>query len=325
MAFVFSKTTPATGAAAMFDFKEQLKVAGWTVTRSSDGTTYNAAGDQITLATSGAGGMANNSAWFVIQSPVGAGGQQFAIQRGTTNLVWKIKRSRTAGFTGGSPSATQMPSATDEFTILGGGTDASPTFTGMFSVDGGIYRWNVGADNASPYGFWAASFPNGGGATPVTVTSMICDPLTSNEVTDADPNWLVFSTTLTAALTFQQLGSESGSSITYRNTSQIISAAPGSSYAEFTGLNYCYYAGQSLIVIPFAEATNPITGNDEAFPIIVARRAAVATPGYKGITTLLRWIGTARSTGDTLTISTTRDRIIINHVSLPWDGSVPTV
>ncbi len=73
MAFIFSKTYPSTGSAAIFAFKELLVDAGWTVLPSSDGTTYNASGDQITTGSSGAGGMANNSAWFRIESPAGAG------------------------------------------------------------------------------------------------------------------------------------------------------------------------------------------------------------------------------------------------------------
>ena len=120
MAFVLNKTTPATGAVAMYELKELLKLAGWTVLSSSDGTTYNSGGDQITSGASGANGMANNNAWFRIRSPAGAGAVSFTFQRGTTNLAWRIVRSRTAGFTTGSPSATVVPSASDGGTMLGG-------------------------------------------------------------------------------------------------------------------------------------------------------------------------------------------------------------
>ena len=68
--------------------------------------------------------MANTSAWFRISNPDGV---EYVCQRGINNLQWRVKVSPTVGFTGGSPGATQVPSATDEGIVLGGGTDASPS------------------------------------------------------------------------------------------------------------------------------------------------------------------------------------------------------
>lgn len=319
MAFVFNKSTPATGAEAIFNLKACLKAAGWTVTSSSDGTTYNASGDQITVATSGAGGMANNSAWFVIQSPAGAGAQQFCWQRGTTNLVWRLKRSRTAGFTGGTPGITIVPSATDEYLLLGAGTDAAPTFAGYHATDG-LYRWNVAADNASPYGFWAGAIPTGGGSP----GAGIClEPLIGTDPTDADQYIIHLACTnqncyLSAAIT-----AESGAATSNQTVSQVISTSPGANYAQFPGLTFNTSSGG--IYIPDGLPTNPISTKDEAFPILFARRSTLPTPGFKGISTIMRWRGLSRTSGDTLTVSTTRDRIVYGQVTLPWDGSVPSV
>ena len=70
MAYTFlTNQTPATAAVAIYNLKTTFKAAGWTVPRSSDGTTYNNSGDQISAGTSGAGGMDNARAWFVIQEP----------------------------------------------------------------------------------------------------------------------------------------------------------------------------------------------------------------------------------------------------------------
>lgn len=141
--------TIGTGAAAIFKLKAVLKAAGWTVPSSSDGTTYNSSGDQITVATSGAGGMANNSAWFVIREP--GGRREWCFQRGTTNQVWRVKYSALARFTGGSPGATRVPSATDSAdanALIGGGTDASPTFGSWFATDS-TYRVHITA-NSTP-------------------------------------------------------------------------------------------------------------------------------------------------------------------------------
>lgn len=121
MAYVFYKGTPASFAECMYQLKELLKTAGWTVQSSSDGTTYNASGDQITSGGSGAGGMANTNAWFRIRSPAGASNPEFTVQRGTGNTAWRVKFSQSNAFTGGSPGATQTPSATNERVDFGGG------------------------------------------------------------------------------------------------------------------------------------------------------------------------------------------------------------
>lgn len=138
-----------TGAAAMFKLKAVLKSAGWTVPRSSDGTTYNSSGDQITVATSGAGGMANNSAWFVVKEP--GNRREWCIQRGTSgNTAWRITYSALAGHTGGTPGATRVATATDGQVLIGGGSDASPTFSSVFPTDS-TYRVHIVA-NSTPIG-----------------------------------------------------------------------------------------------------------------------------------------------------------------------------
>src|SRR5690606_32434167 len=75
---------------------------------------------------------------------------------------FRVKVSISAGFTGGSPDVTTVPSAEDEKIIHGGGTDSSPSYETLYSNDGS-YRLKGGADDASPYGFWVASIPIGGG------------------------------------------------------------------------------------------------------------------------------------------------------------------
>jgi hypothetical protein len=171
MAFIFQingtpnsgvNLTPATGAIAVFNVKEGLKQAGWTVKASSDGTTYNATGDQITTGAAGAGGMANNNAWFRIQSPAGPGGREFTFQRGTTNLVWRAKVSHSAGFStpAGTP-ASQTPSAADQQIYAGGGTDASPSFLSWLATDN-TYKQHIGCDAAAPYDAYCVLMPTGG-------------------------------------------------------------------------------------------------------------------------------------------------------------------
>jgi hypothetical protein len=319
MAFTFSKSTPLTGSVAMYAFKEQLKASGWSVLSSSDSSTYNSSGDQIASGSSGANGLANTSAWIRLRSPAGVGGCQFILQRGVNNTLWRLKYSITAGFSGGSPSATQVPSATDEIILYGGGTDASPTYDSLFSTDN-TYRWNVGSDSAAPYGFWGGAFPTGGG---VPFSAIVHEPLTATDPSDANPYALYVSGS-NAFLT-NSISTESMSASSNILWSTTPSVSPTSSdWLFFSGL-VMYVQSGGVLVVPANIPVNPINSNDQIFPIVLARRSALPTPSYKGVTTIMRWHSPNRTTGDTLTVSTARDRIIYGNLSLPWDGSVPTV
>jgi hypothetical protein len=316
MSFAFTKTTPATGAQAMYEFKERLKTQGWTVPESSDGTTYNGAGDQITAGGTGAGGMANDYAWFRIQHPSGAGFDEFSIQRGTTNLIWRIKHSRVSGFVTGSPDAVTVSAASDEAILYGGGTDAAPTFTTVFATDN-TYRWNVGADSSSPYGWWAGAFPTGGGDP---TTAIVFEALAGYEPTDAYLH-AIYIANLNPFLA-SGLSTE-----TFSATNKFWSlkaAASPTVYTNFTAMVF-WAVSPAAQAVPDGLPTNPITVYDEVFPIPLARRSALGDPGWKGLTTLMKWTGTSRTTGDTLSVLATRDRIVYGNVSLPWDGTVPTV
>lgn len=320
MAFSFTKTTPDTGATAMYQLKERLKSAGWTVQASSDGTTHNSSGDQISSGVSGAGGFANNSAWVRLRSPAGAGGAEFVIQRGTVNANWRLKYSVTAGFSGGSPSATRVPSASDEVLIWGAGTDASPTYATLLGTDS-FYRWNVAADDAAPYGFWAGAFPTGGG---VPTGAFVYEPLSGLEPTDAGKYAIYLSGSGQNPFFVGQLSNESVAAASNTMWSSTPSTAPLSSdWRACPALVLGMY--NSVDIVPSGLPTNPLSSKDEVFPIVYARRAALSPAFYKGVGTLMKWCGTTRTTGDTLSVSSSRDRIVYRDVSLPWDGSVPSV
>jgi hypothetical protein len=115
--------------------------------------------------------LMTQGSWLILQlppyltSPRPAGGavyhRQFAIQRGTTNATWKIKYSARAGFTGGTPGPAEMPSATDEVIILGGGTDAIPTYGTLLPPDGS-YRMQINIyDGDLCPGFYLVTYPLG--------------------------------------------------------------------------------------------------------------------------------------------------------------------
>lgn len=314
MAYSYStNNSPATGAVAMYTLKELMKTAGWTVEASSDGSTYNSSGDQITSGSSGAGGMANASAWFRIRMPSTDGvTREFTFQR-TSNTNWRIKYSQSAGFTGGSPGTTQTASATDEAILLGGGTDAAPTYAALFAADAG-YRFNaICGGSAEGYTLYAFAFPNGGG-TPTMHAFLERMAAGSFPASNIEPYVMKFA----------------NASPTVANTNST-TVGPKGWLAK--GL-----AGQGFVFIPantftdnsgatqLALGPNSYTGIDDMLPILFGRRTALGAPsGYMGIASTLRMSSTTRTTGDTYTLSSTNDRIIIGDLAWPWDGSTPTI
>jgi hypothetical protein len=175
---------PSTGGVAMYLILSNFIAAAWVVESSSDGTTYNSSGNQITGGGTGAHGLANNMAWFRIRDPGGV--REFIVQRGTTNLQWAIKYSPAARFTGGAPTATQVPTATDEVAIWGNITGATQTYAGLFTSDG-TYNLHMGMGDASVhYAFWAQALILG--TTSGSAFGSWCmDYVLNSDVGDLDP------------------------------------------------------------------------------------------------------------------------------------------
>ena len=338
MAFQFNvNLTPGTNAEAVYRFKEHLKAQGWTVPRSSDGTTYNSSGDQITGFGSGAGGMANTNAWFVIQSPTLS--KQFCIQRGSSNITWRIKYSRAAGFTT-APSATITPSSTDQAVTLGAGSDASPTFLNPFGTDG-TYRFHIGADNGAPHGFYAVGITNGTGAIQ---SVMLFDPTGASSPTeDLDP-WVVYTsgagigahplgnpTAAASASSFLSNGVVNNPSAWFRSgqPDAVFSTVFPMSLAMYISgfsINAITHVQSGYSVSQGAIGANAHNQKEDFFPLIWARPAVLGGfGGYKGVSSILKWYGASRSTGQTFTLSTPGDRLVAGMISLPWNGSIPLV
>jgi hypothetical protein len=295
----------------MWNYISVLKTAGWTQQDSSDGTTRAAA--QVTSGASGAGGLANNSAWVRLQDP--AGTREFTIQRSTaSNLQWRVKYSQSAKFTGGSPSATQTPSATDETLIVGGGSDAVPSFVQWFTTDN-TYRGQYCANNASPYGSYHVAYTPAGTVNGV----FVMDPLIGTDSADTDLYAFIRLYQTTAAYT--NLYSELATAGT---TTGILGFLSSSYVAVAAAVVYNQQVGH--VYFPDSGAggvgTNPFSTKDEGFPLIYCRRSTLTAPtGWKGISTMVRWNGKVRTLGDRFTVSTANDWWSVNDIRLPWDGS----
>lgn len=325
MAYTFesnSGVAPTTGAVAVYLLKTTLKAAGWTVPSSSDGTTYNASGDQITTGASGAGGMANTSAWFRIKEP-GTNGRELLFQRGTTNLLWRILYSGgpSTGFVGGSPAATQTPSATDEQGITGGGTHASPTYTTWLGTDGAYKIRAVvgGATELYSFCFFThlpASFQ------PVATISLDVLATGTFNALDQDPALVGWSATTGFGTWLRTGGSASSGS---EGNKGWFKKNLGSAAFSFFGWATLSFAGTTYAPAGTSATggLNPYSGKDDVIPLIFGK--AVAPAGWKGVSTLFRGASYPRALGDTYTVSTTKDYLCVAvstecHL-IPWDGT----
>jgi hypothetical protein len=157
-----------TANQAFYQVFVALMASGWTALGSGDGLAAYSGTDGTALVTgaSGANGFYNPGAWIRLQAPkTGTNGQkrELIFQQGNStgsqpNIRIKYSPNVTGstGFTGGSPSSTQTPSATDQRFIAGGGSEASPTYASWgFNVDYSfvlhVYCDNDGDDGYSFY------------------------------------------------------------------------------------------------------------------------------------------------------------------------------
>ena len=315
MAYSFTTNAiPSNSPDAMFRFKEALKSAGWTVKSSSDGSTYNATGDQITTSSSGAGGINNTRSWFRIQQP-GSIARELTIQNTTAGTSWRVKYSTSAGFTGGSPAATVTPTATDEQVIYGSGTDASPSGATLFSSSGSS-RLNVAVGGiAENYSFYMISTALGSSNPNAIFYFDVLQPF-SIASEDQDPCVMYISSSTTPTLITESSNAVRGW------------LKKGLSGEGFVNIPACaYYSGSNTIVAPNALGTHPINQVEILIPVIYMRKSSLSSPtGYKGVSTLLKFCSRAKDQNLTaLTVSTINDYIQFDTVALPWDGSKPAI
>lgn len=302
---------PLTGAVAMWDVISMLIAAGATKVADSDGTTYSAVGTRVTSGASGAQGLGNTSAWVRLLMP---GGREFTIQRGATNTQWRIKYSASATFVGGSPGATQTPSATDEAIRCGGGSDASPSYLSIFSADAG-YKLYGGAGGATD-GWWFVTVFIAGGTQSA---GMFFDPLSSSTTDDGDAcvigvsiSGSVFSQT---TLTSNSVTASSGGVMGWLKY-----GISGAGYVAIPALTVNDGGGAMW---PNAAGANPHTAKDALELIQYGRKSSLTAPtGPKGISKFVAWNASTRSSLETYSIDSTRDRITFSDINLPWNGAV---
>lgn len=163
----------------------------WTMLSSGTGGSggvYSQAGDVITSASV----LLRPNSWWTWRGHGLRDGsttyyQQHAWQTDGAGLVrWKV--SLRAGFGGGSPSPTQVPSAVDEVVLLGGGTDAAPTYEALFPASA---SWMQAQFSESSDFAWLLTYPVGGGPASAILVFGLVRPLydTTGGLVDKSPHF----------------------------------------------------------------------------------------------------------------------------------------
>jgi len=321
MAYNFSvNQTPSTGSVAMFTFISALTTAGWSKVRDSDGTTYSPSGAQVTSGAAGGNGLANNNAWVVLQAPVvGSNTRSICIQRGTTNIAWRVKYSANSQFVGGSPSAAQVPSATDEAIMMGAGSDASPTYFNYLQTDG-TYRFHVVAGGAAEfYTFCAYTLITSG---TVVGKFWFMDMMATGSFSPLDTDVAVIGfNNSTAVVDF------------LNSASTATNPRPGNgwlgatnSISNFVGIGAYSFGNFTPHSGGTSYGNSPFSSKDTSLPLLWCRTSASAAPvGTKGLSSLFRLNSLGRTSMDVFNVVGVRDFVYVSGLQLPWDGSIPTI
>lgn len=312
MATTTHVSSPATGAVAVDALIDTLLAAGWRITRWSDATTYtDATGAPLAVnpygsGGSGAGNLGNTSAWFTVRASDSS--REWLFQRNASDAAWTINRSK-AGFVGGSPAATTLPTA----------TDATPLFTAASAFTATPGRLFISADDADGYGWRLMCIPSGGG----NVLTLIADvPLDSPDPADTDPYlWAGYynATGLTVYAAMSAGTTPAGSVLIYKRF-----VPAGSNQRVF----FPAVGGASATKYPEngTVAALPSDLREVPIPIMVMREGAASTStGWCGFARGVRWSTVqGRANGQTLD-GTTEYWTFCAGLWLRWDSSTPTL
>ena len=312
MATTTHVSSPASGAVAVDALIDTLLSAGWRITRWSDATAYTdktgapLATNPYGSGGSGAGNLGNTSAWFTVRASDSS--REWLFQRNASDAAWTISRS-AAGFVGGSPAATTLPTATDATALFSTASAFSATPGRLF----------ISADDADGYGWRLMCCPVGGG----NVLSVLADvPLDSPDPADTDPYLWVGYYNATGLTVYAAGGAmqQSGTALVYK---RFVGAGSNQrvTLATFFGI-------VGRLAPPETEQGGalPSTGYDVPLPIPVLRIGAPSTTtGWCGYARGIRWAATqSRTNGQTLD-GTTEYWIYAAGLWLRWDSSTPTL
>lgn len=298
-----ANATPASYAEYLYNLKTALLASGgWTLHGSSNGTSFDITGG--TDYWSSAANINHNKAWIRLRS---LNSSEIVFQTdASTGLRWKY--SKGAQFSGGSPSATQVPSAADEVVVCGSGTDGSPGFDAVFGGSLGIQQVYVDGTSAPPM-FYSLGYNSGGGNP---THSIVCDVAANPESGDGElyVMWARSSVCMKSGTLCDPLSAGCPRSWLY--------AELGGS-AGFVTTPMLAMADGSNAVIPNGGNTSARTGKDPTLACTYFRSSAQSAPkGYKGTSSLFRWAVVSRSTPQAGNIASANDRQLCGDLYCVW-------
>lgn len=272
----FVQNTNVRGPENLFQMKTRLKSVGWTVPISGDGLSAfdNTGADVITQGGSGANGMDNDGAYFVLEDPDSLHWLLFSKQAngGSGGARWII-RSAVDAFTGGA--AATLPTSTSQRNVC---PDISKQFLFRCQLTG---TFMFACDNAAPWGFYAISWST---SNPDEAFAMIpC--IQPSDSTDPDP-YVYFALNVSTSMSHTDLGDNANPTNFDGMTARALAATPtndpqnapctrpGADPAGTGGLEDMWFDfGGGMVDDPWARlgsATSP-------FSMIIQQRAGVSS------------------------------------------------
>lgn len=279
-------------------------------------TLNNDCNDGVTYAKI-AGSTANAHAYAVLKTPAGATYQcEICIQliSSASNVSkFRVKVSR-AGFSSGSPSATRVPSASDEKVLCGSGTDASPVGGGDLLSTDGTFKFNgrVDSDSATPR-FWFAGWIAG---TDTPVFEFSLDFLTGLMIDSPYPYAVAFDDgTLAKRM-------EGGASLDGEGYGVAVSiGASGVTKAAATAPAFdggaFYFDSIGL---------NSSNSKEDLRPVTYVRPNLGAARGDVGDSTMIFWCATGHSFADHINVATvsSKEYVVFGKRAFAWETSGTT-
>lgn len=300
----------------IYQWSAKLLAAGAVLKGSSNGTTADLTG-AVNKWTNAAAIDNANKPWIRLLFPDGS---EHCIQyNGSTGVRWKY--SHAAGFIGGSPGATQVPSAADEGLVLpataSAGTDAAPQFKAILSQAVNLTVQGYFDLSISPAAWYMCAYPNGGG---LLVSGWSSDPVQNAETGEVD---------------FQ---------VFYGSGQNVFKVAEFSDPSDTnnTGaaghcIGWLYFEralDKGFVSIPAMDprngtgsyvnngVTSARTGKDTSMMIQYQRRSDMPAPnGWKGSSTLFRWAGQTRNPAQNGQVAAASDREYMGDVIAVWDSA----
>lgn len=308
------------GGKAFYSLKECMKTAGWTAIACGTGTGGSVytddIGPRITLALIQS---TTPRAWIAMQAP---NGKIVVMQKGTAGAVydqayWRIKVIYAGGINSDG-TANQTPSAVvsaNEYTIVGGGTDAAPT-TEIFGTDQTTGIAHCGCDNANNYGFWATGYLSGFN---MHLGTLFMDGLNGASGDDVDPCIYCWKAGQSSDQNSRSTlhGSMKG---WYKNASGVWTKG------SLPGAAPVYSLNTSVNTLISNMSTDPWSGNTQYIPIPYGRSTAYLTRGvFKGWGKAMILVGESKGNGSTRTLLSTMDYMQLGIYLFPWDGATTPV